>query len=241
MMSDYYQNRINEIQTQINNYFEKELDEENERIKRMFEYYNTKECSKCKEKKTFDNFRKTKRNKSGLYPQCRKCESKYKEMQSKKDNLDCTLFCNTIVSSKNKKVFYKILRYKYGNEYVDRIIFDDLKSNLRNRCLNAFKKIKINKPCKTIDLLGADFNSVKLHLESKFKDGMSWDNMGFYGWHIDHIKPLALAQNKDELLKLLHYTNLQPLWAYDNLSKNSKYNGVSITYKNRHLFNIHED
>jgi hypothetical protein len=51
---------------------------------------------------------------------------------------------------------------------------------------------------------------------------MSWENYGFYGWHIDHIIPLCSAKNEEELKRLCHYTNLQPLWSTDNLSKGSK-------------------
>lgn len=49
--------------------------------------------------------------------------------------------------------------------------------------------------------------------------GMSWNNWSKTGWHIDHIKPLASAEYSEDLIKLCHYTNLQPLWAEENLSK----------------------
>jgi hypothetical protein len=58
------------------------------------------------------------------------------------------------------------------------------------------------------------------HLESKFVDGMSWDNRS--RWHIDHIMPLASAKTEEELVALCHYTNLQPLWAAENLRKSDK-------------------
>ena len=57
-------------------------------------------------------------------------------------------------------------------------------------------------------------------MESQFKDGMLWDNMG--EWEIDHIIPLSTAQTEDELKKLSHYTNLQPLWAGPNRTKSNK-------------------
>jgi hypothetical protein len=56
--------------------------------------------------------------------------------------------------------------------------------------------------------------------EEKFTEGMSWDNKN--EWHIDHIIPLSSAQTEEELYKLCHYTNLQPLWAEDNLRKSNK-------------------
>ena len=51
---------------------------------------------------------------------------------------------------------------------------------------------------------------------------MSWDNYGQEGWVIDHIYPLSKAKSEDELYRLNHYTNLQPLWWYDNLMKSDK-------------------
>lgn len=51
---------------------------------------------------------------------------------------------------------------------------------------------------------------------------MNWDNRGLYGWHIDHIIPLSSAKTEEEVYKLCHYTNLQPLWAKENLSKGNK-------------------
>ena len=65
---------------------------------------------------------------------------------------------------------------------------------------------------------------LKLHLENQFVDGMNWNNYGKNGWHIDHIKPCAsfdLTDPKQQKI-CFHYTNLQPLWAIDNLIKHSK-------------------
>jgi len=57
-------------------------------------------------------------------------------------------------------------------------------------------------------------------LEHQFKEGMNWDNQG--KWHIDHIIPLSSGNTEEEIIKLCHYTNLQPLWAIDNMKKGSK-------------------
>lgn len=55
---------------------------------------------------------------------------------------------------------------------------------------------------------------------------MSFDNQG--EWHLDHIIPLATAETEEEIIRLNHYTNFQPLWAFDNLSKGSKIDEVQL-------------
>lgn len=72
------------------------------------------------------------------------------------------------------------------------------------------------------EILGASYASAKAHIESKFKDGMNWLNHG--AWHIDHIVPIAMFNltDRSQLLAASHYTNLQPLWARDNLRKGAR-------------------
>jgi hypothetical protein len=84
--------------------------------------------------------------------------------------------------------------------------------------------IKNNIKCKkTIDLLGIDIKGLWKHLKSKFKTGMTIKNHGKV-WHIDHIIPIASFNLTDpkQQAKCFHYTNLQPLWAHENLSKGAK-------------------
>jgi len=113
-------------------------------------------------------------------------------------------------------------RTKYQRDKINNDIQYKLSANVRHRIITFLKKEDITKTNKTFDIVGCTPQFLKEHLESQFKDGMSWDNYGFYGWHIDHIIPLSSAKNEEELYKLCYYTNLQPLWAKDNLSKGSK-------------------
>lgn len=87
---------------------------------------------------------------------------------------------------------------------------------MRTRLWKFFRNISKSK--KTENILGCSWDFARMHIQSNFRYGMSWDNYG--KWHVDHIEPLSLAKNKNELEKLCHYTNLQPLWAKDNFKKN---------------------
>jgi hypothetical protein len=73
-----------------------------------------------------------------------------------------------------------------------------------------------------LEIVGLSSEELKIYIESKFLEGMTWENYGLHGWHIDHIIPLSSVKTEDEIIKLCHYTNLQPLWAKDNLSKHNK-------------------
>lgn len=100
-----------------------------------------------------------------------------------------------------------------------------LKCSLRRRIRKTLKNH--SKSAKTLELLGCTPKFLRSYLESKFLPGMSWENYGNPNgdhsdcWHIDHIKPCAGFDLSDpEQQKMcFHYTNLQPLWAKDNLKK----------------------
>ena len=96
--------------------------------------------------------------------------------------------------------------------------FYRMKLNLRHRLRDYL--VGESKGKRTKEIIGLDKMDFKLYIESKFFDGMSWENYG--DWHLDHIKPLCQAKDNKEALLLNHYTNLQPLWAEDNLKKNRK-------------------
>lgn len=78
---------------------------------------------------------------------------------------------------------------------------------------------------RTSELIGCSIEQLMAHLESQFLPGMSWDNRGRWGWHIDHIRPCASFDLTDPLQQKMcfHYTNLRPLWAKENLSKGSRW------------------
>ena len=94
------------------------------------------------------------------------------------------------------------------------------RKNVGTRTYKAFKSQSWKKNGGSEKLLGCDYETAMKHIESQFEPWMDWDNYG--EWHIDHIIPLASATTKEEMKKLCHYTNLQPLLAEENISKGSK-------------------
>lgn len=105
------------------------------------------------------------------------------------------------------------------------------KERIRQLTKNAFYRLKHNKSKRTNTILGADWETVKLHFISQFKDGMTWEAFIAGEIHVDHIQPLASAKTEEELVSLCHYTNLQPLWCLDNLSKGATFEGVNYKTK----------
>jgi hypothetical protein len=123
---------------------------------------------------------------------------------------------------------YRILDKKYRENNKEKIKEwrekNKLALNIRARISQAIRHSKNSKNGKFNDIVGCSLDFLKQYIAEQFKPGMSWDNYGVGGWHIDHIKPCASFDLNDlEQRKIcFHYTNLQPLWAHDNLSKGSK-------------------
>lgn len=117
-------------------------------------------------------------------------------------------------------------RPNYYNEYIKKRSEIDFIFKLSNniRCLirNSIKRNGFDKNNTTSNILGCTIEEFKQHLESKFESWMTWDNYGLYngtanyGWDIDHIIPSSSAITEEELLKLNHFSNLQPLCSYFN-------------------------
>ena len=131
------------------------------------------------------------------------------------DNIEKIRLKHNIYSKLNMPNYSKYVKKR---KKVDSLF--KLTLTLRCRTNEAFRLMGYKKGTKTEKVLGASFKVVKKHLEEQFKEGMSWENHGV--WHIDHIIPLSSAKTEFELHILCKYTNLQPLWAKDNLSKGNK-------------------
>ena len=124
---------------------------------------------------------------------------------------------------KNNKASARIFHRVYDKERKKVDVGYRILRNIRTRLWQALKKLK--KSDSTMKLTGCTLEQLKKHIESKFKDRMSWDNYGV--WHVDHIIPCAQFDFSDpEQQKIcFHYTNLQPMWGEDNLKKGARLNG----------------
>jgi hypothetical protein len=173
-------------------------------------------CSKCGEEKDICEFYKS--SKGVLYSSCKVCQKK-RVITYQKNN-----------SEKNKK-WKKVsdMRFKEKNPFYNANYFKKRKEsdpifklsiNMRVRLIGFLKIKNIMKNNKTFDIIGCSPFELKVYLENKFTIGMCWENHG--EWHIDHIIPLSSGKTEKEIYKLCHYTNLQPLWAEDNIKKGSK-------------------
>lgn len=207
---------------------------------------NLKKCLKCNIEKALDCFHKRRSNKDGLYSYCKKCKSNDDKLY-RENNLEIKKARDKKYYTENKeKHNKKTLEYYYKNREEIRLnhkeyyqnnknkIYTHIKNkkkidplykltcNIRSRISSIIYNKKLQKNNKFKEYIGCSLDELKYHLESQFIDDMSWENHGKFGWHVDHIIPLSSAKTEEELYKLCHYTNLQPLWAEDNLKKSNK-------------------
>lgn len=116
----------------------------------------------------------------------------------------------------------KLKRNKREKERKSEDLIYNLKTTISRSFRQSFKRNGYTKNSRTHDILGCSFEELKVHLENKFESWMNWDNRGLYngelnyGWDIDHIIPLSTAKTEEDIKKLNHYTNLQPLCGYIN-------------------------
>jgi hypothetical protein len=209
----------------------------------------TKTCTNCGEEKRLECFSKCSRSKDGKQYRCKSCNKAYNESnrerikeQKRKYYLDKK--GNFLKRGRDYYQHNREQRLAYQSEYnqlnrdkiraykrtwkLGRYAADPLfavELRCRRRILHALNGQGFSKKATTKDMLGCTYEELMTHLESQFVEGMSWDNRS--EWHIDHIVPLASAESEEEILGLCHYTNLQPLWAHENLAKGARLDWAS--------------
>jgi len=202
---------------------------------------NKKVCKKCKLFKLLHEFSKHKGMSDGYENICKECRNiAFKKYYN---NNSCYMLGRSRNYRQNHKDEIKRYMEKYRKSHKEQIkkrhnenrqdklktdILFRMGENIRSRVRLALKNNQ--KSGSAIKDLGCSMGDLKLYLEVKFypnaktNENMTWDNYGFYGWHIDHIVPLSSFDltNREQFLKACHYTNLQPLWAKENIIKRNK-------------------
>jgi hypothetical protein len=141
----------------------------------------------------------------------------HKDNKKKIKETDRKYYLKNMVEIKRKNKEY--IKNKLKNNKNFRLL-QSLRTRTRNAILSNFSKKHTN----TLDLIGCSMDSARKYLESKFKQGMTWDNYGKLGWNIDHIRPCSSFDLSDpeQQKQCFHYSNLQPLWWWENLEKGNK-------------------
>lgn len=194
-----------------------------------------KKCHKCDKNKNIDDFNNQKNGKFGKESVCRECRKIYQQ-NYRLNNKDKIHKGNREYEQRNKtKIALRKKKYRENNK--EKILERNKKwkhkkyhsdINYRIECIlraRLHKTLSSNKKLdKTLSLLGCSINEFKKHIEQQFKEGMSWDNWSHETWHIDHIKSISSYDLSDpeQQKECFHYTNLQPLSAFENLRKQKK-------------------
>jgi hypothetical protein len=159
---------------------------------------NAKVCVDCKIEKEIVHFGRCKRRKDGLMTKCKSCVNSVANMRNDTD--EKRLSRNTYIKD------------KYANDHLFAI-----KMNYATRLRSAIRDLGLGKDKRSIEYLGTSILEFSKHLESMFKEGMTFDERE--KWHLDHFIPISLAKTEEDIDKLSHFTNIRPLWVYENLNK----------------------
>jgi hypothetical protein len=185
-----------------------------------------KQCKVCKETKPLDEFYNNPYTKDKKIGKCKKCSSQYDKDKRKTPERQAR---DIAYRQENKeKIRLRAKQYLQDNKDKKNAYRREYRKRPQVKAQRQASKTiytLINREHTNLELIGCSFKEFVTHIESLWKEGMSWDNYGFYGWHLDHIRPKSSFDltNPEEQKKCFHYSNIQPLWAQENLSKGSKY------------------
>ena len=169
------------------------------------DYYNKNQEDKIIYQKDYYS-----KNSKKILKQMKEFRDNNKELISERKSIS---FQKHKENYREKRTNYELTRRKEDELYY-------LKHIVCARIRNFLRTSSLNKTSSTFNMIGCSPLELKEHLEKQFVKGMNWNNRK--DWHIDHIKPLASATTEAELETLCHFSNLQPLYAIDNLRKGAK-------------------
>lgn len=204
-------------------------------------------CSRCKIEQALIEFNKEKQGKNGLRSDCRTCRKIYRDSRKeeikkyhkeyhlrnkekgatqmrewrRKNPEKAKEAAKRSTSTEKYREWLRDYRNKQYHERKKDPLFR-LVTRVRNRTKNAIRARSFRKDFKYPDYIGCTREELRIYIESKFTDGMTWEKFMAGEIHIDHIIPIGKATSSEEVFRLSHYTNLQPLWAKDNLKKGAR-------------------
>lgn len=188
---------------------------------------NTITCTRCGDVKpaTTEFFHVKKDNKYGLRLLCKPCKKEI-DRERYEQNREKMRMMNKEWVAQNRD---RIRDYNNKRYHEDPNV--RMTKILRRRIHSALQDTQACKSSSSMDLLGCTIEECRKHLEGQFQEGMTWDNYGNPNgdhtecWHIDHIRPCSSFDltDSEQQKECFHYTNLQPLWAAENLSKGARY------------------
>ena len=199
-----------------------------------------KKCRGCGETKLLSEYHKKKTGKYGRDSKCKLCKKaynkKYRKSESAKKALKKYRETGKYIETKKKyekSEAGKVTKKKYQTSEKGRAWQKSWQKNRRHndpvyklhRNLSSSFGIWMKgnqKTCRTAQYVGCSYKELLDHLESQFDEGMSWENQG--EWHIDHFKAQSRFDPaiEEEAFMCWHYTNLQPMWASENISCGNK-------------------
>ncbi len=194
-----------------------------------------KVCKKCGEEKPLIEFAKSKQCKDGYQGQCKKCAS-LSTLKWQSKNVDKVRASQKRYDERHPEKArerkerhdkkypeqVKARKRRYTNKRIkEDPVFAYLMEIRKKTREYAFKNY-IQSGNEFFKIIGIDIKGFREYIQGKFDEGMSWDNHGIDSWHIDHIIPLSSAKTIEDVDRLSHHTNLQPLWKEENETKGNK-------------------
>ena len=202
---------------------------------KIYNENDVKICSKCKLSKPLKEYQKDITKSDGFRPSCKQCDSiinkhyrnNIRQMNANRIFTENDVrICSTCKQQKLYTEFYKSIYEKSGLEsYCKDCIANDPKTQFRQDFFKAINKAFKSNNNNCLKIIGCDSHFLKLWFEFQFDDKMNWNNHGSY-FHIDYVKPCALFNIEDinDRRLMNHWSNLQTLEKYENMSKHNKYN-----------------
>ena len=204
---------------------QEDIEEAKSIIERASNDIKTKTCTKCGEEKLLGDFNKVVKNSEKRRAKCKKCETEQQNERRKiRRKEDPEYRAKENARSRQWKIDNRDKHLSYRRGYEKEKYHNDPNYKLTHWYKNTINRAIDGKISGKLKFLGCSIDEFRVHIESQFEEGMSWDNHSINGWHIDHILPLSAAKGDVGKIKALnHYTNLRPMWSTENISKLDKH------------------